>query len=814
MNAFRSLPAFCPPASVARGARSLRFALHLAMAAAPLAGLQAAPLSSESVRAYDIPAGSLDSAITRFAHESGVNIAFAAHQLDGLASPGLHGRFDATQALARLLAGSGLVAQAQPGGGFLLRRGDDQALALPDATVTAQRESAWGPVQGYSAKRSATGTKTDAALLDTPQSISVVGRQQLDRQNVQSVRQALRYVPGVLPEYRGTGGSRYDTILYRGFGGGVNYDYGYLDGMRLLGSNYAVPQVDPYLLERVEVLRGPSSVLYGQATPGGMVNLVSKRPSTDAAHEVELQVGSHDRYQLGLDSTGALDDEGRLAYRVIALKRTADSQVDHSREERLALAPSLTWQPDEDTRLTLQALYQDDPDGGYYGFLPYQGTVKPLASGRLSTHFFDGDADFDRFRRTQQSLGYLFEHRFDEVWSVRQNFRYMHMDTDYRSVFTAGVNTAQQLLTRRVMFDEDQLDAYTLDNQLQADFATGALRHTALLGVDYQHLSSREQQGLASAPSLSVTAPDYHQGIGKPAETLRTRQVQEQTGLYLQDQMHLGNWSLLLGGREDVASTDTDDRRNDQSTHQGDRAFTWRSGLVYQFDSGLAPYVSYSRSFQPTAGTDYQGGAFQPSKGEQYEAGVKYQPPKQNGFVTLAVYQLTQQNVLTSDADHPNFSTQTGEARSRGVELEGHLEPTRSLSLIGAYTYLDNEVTHSNDGNEGKRITYIPQHMASLWADYSFHGGALDRFGVNAGVRYIGTSYADALNTLKVPAYTLLDVGAHYDLAALDPSLAGWQVETTVNNLADKEYVSACATATKCFWGGRRSVLASVKYSW
>ena len=776
----------------------------------------------------NIPPGPLGQALSNFASHAGVMLSFPSEMTAGMHSPGLRGDVSVQAGFAALLAGSGLEAISPAEGRYTLRKRVAAQPAPPAvsstapssgtlATVTVNASTDTGPVQGYLAKRSVSATKTDATVLETPQSISVVTRAQIEDQAATSVREALRYTPGLVAEYRGAGGTRYDTVIYRGFGGGINYDYAYLDGMRQLGSNYAIPQVDPYQLERVDVLRGPASVLYGQGTPGGLINLVSKQPTPDRLREVQVQVGNNSWKQLGVDLGGALNADGTLSYRLTGVGHDGNSQVKQQQDQRAALSGGLSWEPDTDTQLTLLARFQHDPKGGYYGFLPAVGTVKPLPDGsRIPRNFFDGSPNYDQFSRTQSSIGYQFDKRIGTQWTFHSSARLLHLGLDYQSVFTSGLSTtdpSNPQLIRRAIFNRASLNAITADNRASYSFRTGEAAHTLLFGLDYQRLNYNEAQGLGNAPALSIARPDYGATITAPAMSTRARQVQDQLGLYLQDQVKLGRWTWLAGLRQDWASNDRSERISGSSVKQSDRAFTWRAGGVYQFDNGLAPYASYSRSFQPVADADAAGRLFKPTTGKQIEAGVKYQPASANLLATAALYQLTQNNVLTSDPNNTAYSIQTGQVRTRGLELEARAQVTRNVELIAAYTHTKNVNTRSTTA-QGKHPTYVPDQSAGLWGTYTFHTGALAGLGVSAGVRHVGRSWADAANTTRVPSYTLLDAALRYDFGKSTPSLRGMTLALNLSNLTDKTFVSACATATKCFYGAGRTARATLSYRW
>ncbi|KAF1051238.1 MAG: Ferrichrome outer membrane transporter/phage receptor [Stenotrophomonas maltophilia] len=712
-----------------------------------------------------------------------------------------------------LLGGAPLV-QADNGETTQGEQGD--RVALPAATITAPLPNPNSDAgDGYVAYRATTATKTRTSLQETPQSVSVVTREQIAAQGARSVPEALRYTASVIPEIRGASATGASYLFSRGF-----YLEQFLDGARLPSDasfGYAVPSFDPYGLERIDVLHGPASVLYGQVNPGGVANQVSKRPTSEPLHEVFAGVGSHGRVESGFDLGGALNDSGTLSYRLTGVGSKNDTQVDHARQEHFYIAPAITWQPDADTSLTVLAKYQHDPDVGYYNFVPAIGSVLHNPDGHISTHRYLGDPDFDHHSRTQYSLGYEFEHRFDDVWSVRQNLRYTYVEDDLSNVFASGyASGSSSTINRYAFFNDESGKFFSVDNQAEADFSTGPLKHTALVGVDYQRTLYREKVGLGAAPSLDVFHPVYLP-VAQPATSSYDFIRQKQTGVYGQDQIALGNWRWLGGIREDWASGDDSNPVQGTYTKQSERAFTWRTGLVYLFDNGLAPYASVARSFDPQVGTLYDGSAAKPTTAKQYELGVKYQPPGYNSSITAAVFDLTEENVLTSDPLHTGYSNQAGQVKARGIELEGHASLSRELDLSASYTYLHNVTTQSNDtattlngdstSLEDKHPWGIPAHVASLWADYTLRQGDLNGLGFGAGVRYLGASY-DTSNSLRVPSITLADAALHYDTGS------HWYLALNAKNLFDRTYVASCYSSTTCTYGDRRELLASASYRW
>ncbi|WP_321943780.1 TonB-dependent siderophore receptor [Paraburkholderia tropica] len=675
---------------------------------------------------------------------------------------------------------------------------------LPAVNVDAQRESPRGPTSGIVAKRTMTGTKTDTPIVRVPQSISVVTREQMDQQGATTVDQALRYTPGVYSQ--DSTDFRFDQLRGRGF------DYSeYLDGLALQADQYyANPRIDPYFLERIDVMRGPSSVLYGAGSPAGIVNMVSKFATEDQVNEVQLQFGNHNRYEVAFDVGGKLDNDGTVLWRIVGLGRDADTQVDGVKDQRIAFAPSVTIKPNADTRLTVYAQYQRDPAGGLFDSLPVQGTATYNPNGKVSPGTYIGNPDTDYFHRTQYAFGYQFEQKINNVFTFRSSARYMHDDVDYRQSYfgTWKAGTNQSVLTMSAFLDREHLSQFAMDNQLQAKLSTGDVKQTVLFGVDYQRLLSGTNSGSGSVGTLNPYDPDFSTVGQIYTTTKRVDTATDQLGMYLQDQIEYRHWLLTLGIRNDWTSTNI--QTSGSSTglqNQTPHAFTWRGGLSYLFDNGIAPYFSYAKSFQPTTGVNYAGQALVPTTGQEYEVGVKYQPKSYNALYSAAIFDLTQHNVTTTDLNHPGSSVQTGEVRSRGLELEGHIQLTDNLTVLGSYTYLNQVVLESNTAAQvGKRLTMAPRNMANLWADYTLHGGALRGLGFGGGVRYIGMSAGDTTNTFDVSSVVLLDAAVHYDLR-------NWKFAVNATNLTNRTYVAYCSGGA-CYYGSKIGVLGTAKYQW
>ena len=828
----------------ARPLHPLALSVAMAFVAAPLLAAESSVSgahASSAVRSFSIPAGDLSQALNSLAEQAGLVLAFDPALTRGKRSNGLNGPFSTGDAITQLLQGSGLSAIALSATRYRIEPAPEAvegSLELQATNINGAyaSESPTGPVAGYVATRALSATKTDTALNETPQSISVVTKDQMRAQGAENLNQILRYTAGVIPETRGSTASRLDQMTIRGFSPAV-----YLDGLRMPGSRDASPQKDSFDLERVDVLRGPSSVLYGQASPSGVVNMVSKRPLDTPFHEIGVEYGTFDKKRTTFDLSGPLDDQGVYSYRLAGLYDEADGQIEHTETQRQSMSSAFTWRPSDDTSLTLLGHFQKDPKAASYGSTPAWGSVLHSPTGRdIDVDFYDGDKDFEKSDREYFSLGYLFEHHINDVWTVRQNARYLRSEGVYRSLYNSNLRADYRTANRSTIATDVDLDSYTLDNQAQAKFDTGPLQHTVLFGGDYQNTSTDTKSGFGTGPTLNIFDPVYGVPVVTPAFTSDATQRNQQKGLYLQDQIKWDKWVLLMGGRYDWATNHNSSMnlRNNVKTKTSldSEAFTGRVGLVYLFDNGLSPYISYAESFEPQSGTGYGGSVFKPTEGQQYEVGIKYQPPGSNSFITASVFDLRQSNVPTLDPDPTHLcgtgrcQEQSGEVRSRGFELEGKASLNDNLDITAAYAYLDNRITKSNStvnyapltdiavgpavSAKGTTNYGVPRHTASVWADYTFHDGVAKGFGVGGGARYVGSSWGDTANTLKVPGYTLLDAAVHYDIPHINSLKDNLRLAVNASNLANKEYVASCYSYSWCWYGAQRTVQASATYQW
>jgi len=678
----------------------------------------------------------------------------------------------------------------------------DGTTELNPINVEGQADSPVGPDDGYIARNTTTGSKTDTPLKEIPQSVSVITRKQLDDRQPEQLEDSLSYLAGVTTSPWGID-DRFDQCLIRGFD--LCTSAIYRDGLPQKVIDFSGFKIEPYGLERIEVLKGPSSVLYGENEAGGMVNAITKRPTDKPIYDGFLSYGSFNTVEAGLDVGGPIDDAGVWSYRLTGLVRNGEIETDYSRNDRIFVAPALKWQPDAQTSLTILANYQWDR------LTPIQ--FLPAQYGNLPRNFFTGSPDFDRFDANHGSIGYQFSHEFDDHWTVRQNLRYSRQETDYRQLYygewLGGADMINDHTMSRTLFTVDETASlFNVDNQAEYKATFGAVENKLLFGLDYNRQSVDGQNGYGEGPPLDTLNPDYSIPVTPPSLIIADRvQTIGQIGLYAQNQSKIADhWLLTLGGRQAWIDNTNQDRIGTGSYDQKDHAFTGNVGIGYLFDNGLTPYASYAESFTTNIGQTLANVPFQPSKGKQYEVGVKYEPTFFPGYLTASLFDLRKTNVLTTDPSNPVGQVQTGEVRHRGLEIEANADLAFGLSTTAAYTYLDAEIAKGDDA--GNRPSLVPEHQASLWANYEVGSGVLEGLSFGAGVRYIGASFGDNTNAVDVPGHTLVD-------AALRYKKNGWQAALNVSNLFDKTYYSTCYESgsnpdLSCIYGEGRVIKGSL----
>lgn len=683
----------------------------------------------------------------------------------------------------------------------------DGETQLEEITVQGRSsESAGAPGvatnDGYVAKTTRTATKTDLPVNETPATINTVTQRQLEDRRPQTLEEALFYTPGVRVGMYGFN-PRFDSFTIRGVD--VTYTGVFRDGLRQFNSPSGLFRLEPYGLESISILKGGASAIYGASSSVGIIDLISKRPTDYEFGEVEVQGGSFDRRQASFDFGGPINEEGTVSYRLTGLARDANTNLPGVPDNRVFIAPAVTFKPSEDTKLTLLSEFMDSKTGGsmfydnfYVPLTDKSGDPIPGygSGGTLKTLGYD--PNYNGFTQTQGRVGYEFEHKFSDAISIHQNVRWSGLSTNER--FGDGG------LTYRGQVKEE-FSSIAADTYLKTELQTGPISHTVLTGVDFGHLKYDSRYGLKLADANGDL-------IGNPELPDPTKQKLNLWGAYLQDEVKVGSWRLLLGGRHDwYDSSYSEPGSSTFKQNQGN--WNGRAGLSYVTEAGLTPYVSYGTSFTANPGTVINGGVAKPTKGEQAEVGVKYAIPGYNASINASTFWLKQVDGIVYAVDSNGVNQQTQlDFRSRGFEIEGVASLDNGVTLQASYSYTDTKILKLSDVTVGNQVNSIPKHAFAIWGGYEFQSGPLKGFGAGAGVRYTGSSFGDDLNrpVLKNKPSAFMDAKVSYDFENLDRKLKGVQLQVNATNLLDK--VEQVCSGSYCYLGQGRKVIASLRYRW
>jgi iron complex outermembrane receptor protein len=767
----------------------------------PLAPVLAADSAAVSATAsYAMSAQPLASALAQFARQNRLQLSFDAALAQGKMAPAVNGQLSEQQALTQLLSGSGLSWTLSDDRVLLLfPQPENGTLNLAPLNINSSTdvERADGPVNGYRATRSATGSKTDSALRDIPQSIQVVSRQVLEDQQVNNLGDALTNVSSV---QRGNshGGSS-ESFVIRGFKA-TTYA---VDGM-LISPLVSRPEAlrDLANVERVEVLKGPASVLYGRGNPGGLINIVTRQPTFEPEADVKAQAGSYDFYRLEANASGPLDDGKTLAGRVAIATQTEGSFRDTFRDsKRTYIAPTLRWEPSDATRVDGGLEYIDQTSPFDRGLLPQNGKISMNADRYL------GEA-WSRDKADKLAVWYRAEHDVNDWLTLRQMTRWDQSHKDRYVVDLRGIGSDGRTLARRATDGDERIR--TLDMQFEsiAKFATGGLNHTTLVGFEYIDGTRTVTSDRASLASIEIFNPVYGAVPGPFAFNEKSSYDLESYSVYLQDQIDLSDqWKLIVGARYDDtrqnnATTDAD--YNVTRTKIDPSQVSPRVGLVYQPTDWVALYASYSTSFTPQSNIQSDGTTLDPEEGKQFEVGAKFDLIPDRLSATLSVFEITRENVAAPDPSDDNYSVQTGEQRVRGVELDVSGTPLEGWEIIGNVSALNAVITEDTVIKTGNRIDGVPIMSGSLWSSYQLQDGALRGLGFGAGVIAVGERQGDIDNTYDVGGYARIDASLFYDI---DDHV---RVSLNGRNLTDRKYIETAAGTDGNYAGEPASVVATV----
>ncbi|MGY6768875.1 TonB-dependent siderophore receptor [Komagataeibacter sp. NFXK3] len=809
----------------------------------------AAPLA----RSYNIPSLPLGQALATYGKQTGVQVTYDPALLTGKTSAAVSGSMAPQDALQKLLSSSNLSYRYAGSNTIVIQKVAANITLGPvrvGGTVTHQDPT--GPGAGYVATTTMAGTKTDTPLMEIPNSISVVTKQQMVDQQPQSVAQALRYSPGIMSESEGTYGNGSpkgaDTgIMQRGFSTSQ-----FVDGLMTNSTSSG----ETAFLERIEVVNGPASVMYGQTTPGGMIGMSLKKPTDTPLHQVSLGFGNWGRYEATFDISDKVTKSGNIRYRIAGIGVTQGTQTNYVDYHRVGVLPSLTWDIDNKTSLTLTGMYMYTPGEGTASQYPRIGTLSPNPNGQISRSTFLGEPSWNNNGNKDAMFEYQFKHKFNKYINFSQVFRWENSNWNQQDTYLKTGTLTDTTAPLQPMDYHTNTNTVGMDARFFGKFNTWSLNHTWVVGSDFRQYNYNSQYSYdyTSNPSVNLYRPNYsyspcftwnHAGCQLTGAVYNSIYFQE--GIYFQDQIKWKRLSILLGGRQDwvnmkykADSTSTNENTENVKVSQDylstdkpqpQSAFTWRSGLIYNFNFGLAPYFSYSTSFVPQIGsTNYQGHPFSPLTGKQLEAGLKYKVPNKDILLTAAAFHINEDHYLISDLEHTNYSTDAGRVKSQGFEIAANANITNDLKIIVSYSYTDiryaksnltakryNPITSESYGNalsqEGMTVPYVPRNMFSFFSDYMLPNNFIKGLEVNFGARYTGFTYTDNVESFKTRPYILFDAGVHYDFGQTIPFLRGLTAQVAMSNLANTYYETRCSK-TVCYLGQGRRIYGNLTYNW
>lgn len=816
--------------------------------------------SEKETTFFNIPSEPLTKALLEIGRTTNTQINFSPLLTANKKSSALKGQNTINGAIQVVLQNTGLTFQKTDVGISIAEKKQSTITLGPVKVggIVNAHEASIGPGVGYVATYTDAGTKTDTPITQIPNSVYVITKQQILDQQAQTVAEVLRYMPGVYAEQMGTasigsaaGGNANGTgsIMMRGFASTQ-----YVDGLM----SWSIAAGETAFVERVEALNGPASVLYGQVGPGGLIATQLKQPGETPVRNVSVGFGNWGRYEATFDVGDKITKSGNLKYRIAGIGVTQGSQTDYLHYKRVGVLPSIKWDIDEKTSLTLIGQYLYAPAEAQGSGYPGVGTLVRGKYGYLPRSRFLGDPSLNESGQRTASFEYQFQHKFNNFLEFQQTFRYEDSSTNINQTYLYGSLGSDQTINRRAWRQNSSNSTVALDSRLVGHLDAGAVKQILVAGMDFRRVNitqdiAYDTNGTASVniwdPVYYLTYPDFSLNSPDNIRWQNMRQTQYQSGVYFQDQIKWGNLSVLLGGRQDwynykatvttannylasghgvITEPYVNDRENSSRSK-----FTWRAGLTYNFDFGLTPYFSYATSFIPQTGAfQYGGQAAKPLNGKQFEAGLKYLVPNTNILLTAAAYNIKENHYQITDTEHPGYQADAGTVTSKGVELSAHANITRDLRLTASYSFNETRATKSNnkvtlrdmDGTnlgtiseQGKYIAGLPRNMVNMFVDYTLPRQIFHGLGVNFGIRYIGSTYADNANSYKVPDYLLFDVGAHYDFENASPMLKGLRTQLAISNLANTRYVTSCSSGMAggtCYYGQAQRIYGNISYSW
>ncbi len=810
---------------------------------AAAADTKAPAAAAERTFTLNIPAQKLSSALVTLSNATGAQLAYSTQLSDGLRSSALSGTMSVNAALGQILNGTGLTYRLDGNKISLFKATANITLGPVRVGGAVTRQDPTGPGVGYVATTTMAGTKTDTPITEIPTSIYVITKQQLIDQQPQNIQEALRYSAGVYSEPYGSFSSGEalgsgGAIKQRGFS-----TQQFVDGLM----STSLTSGETSFLERIEVLNGPPSVMYGQSAPGGLVDMTMKKPTDTPLHQVSVGFGNWNRYETTVDVSDKVTQSGNVRYRIAAIGNTQDIQTNYNHYKRVGVLPSLTWDIDDKTALTLIGSYSYTPAAGKNAGAQYPALGTLITDGyrRISRSTFAGLANWNEDSIKDAMFEYQFKHKFNKYINFSQVLRYeKSIQKDKDSYNDGGVDSRNPNLQYYTPETRNFVsESIAFDTRFYGDVGIGNVRNTWVVGSDFRHYDYNQTNIISSTdavidlynpqatqftPCLNVSTSS---GCNVDSPYNYGKYSYFQQGVYFQDQIKWKRLSIILGGRQDWFNDENSFPASGQKTSNSQSKFTWRAGLIYNFDFGLSPYFSYATSFTPQDTTNWQGRLIAPLQGKQMEAGLKYKVPNRDILITASAFRINEDHYLIADLVHTGYSEDAGRVRSQGFEVSANANITRDLRVLASYSYTDTRFAKTNltarkynpytneyygaaVSEEGKVVPQVPRNMFSMFFDYTLPTSWIRGLGINWGMRYVGFNYAGNVESFKAPAYILFDVGAHYDLGEAASFLHGLKAQLAMSNLTNKYYITTCGAGGTCYLGQGRHVYGNLTYNW
>ncbi|NQY21948.1 MAG: TonB-dependent siderophore receptor [Campylobacteraceae bacterium] len=763
---------------------------------------------------YTIENSSLENAIKKISKISNMNFMADTRILKGKKAPSIKNISGLKNALKEVLKNTNLEAIIKDKTIIIRKKelSSKSSSNLGEVEIIENNfKNAYGDTKGYLTTNSSTGSKMDMDITEIPQSISVITKDLMEIRNAQTIQQALAYTSAIAMNSGENGWPGINLSSLRG--GNLLYNSTFLDGLKLANTNIAIPSTDMYAVEKVEILKGPSSVLYGASSPGGLLNLQSKRANSTNSKEILISSGTKQNNTLAFDINNSISEDVFL--RLTAKYNTKEKIADgYKKGKSYFFNSALKYYLGDDTTLDFLASYSKEhiPGGAiaksedtiltfhndiakHKDFFAQmmgnpaiagmiQNATDTLNQANIPSTLVLGQKD-NNLDKEMISFATLLNHKINDSLEINSKLRFSKLDgRDINTAFDASqmfslISSFDYTKVPLIQYkDKFDLKSFAMDTNIQYKWDTQNIQNTSMLGLDIKSQKSTDKRHNEHAFQFDLLNPDYKKDIGSFTEVKTDKETKvKQIGLYAQNQAKINNNFIVSTAlRYDTVKQEDKKKIQNTSSSQSDHKVSGRLGLAYIMNSGITPYISYSTSFVPNIGNDKDGNSFIPSVGKQIELGVKYKIESLNGLLTSSIYQIEETNIVSADPSSPGDSIQDKNSLIKAFELDLTIEPIENLNIIISYTKMSSEAKDTkNPIREGKKLNGVADSNFAIWSDYTFKKTTIGNLNIGAGVKYIGGNrsiqndvfdleHGSPVKVTKIDSYTLADarIGTTY----------------------------------------------------